>query len=296
MEVPETINDEELLKNPMWKTEQGKPIREAIQYLEYGKDNYWTGDKMVDHTILVAEPIFRYAFPNCQALFAFDNASNHCYFAKDILVAEKMNRNPGSTQPKICDSFIYSKGRPQAMVFPDNHPIITLRGKAKGLEQVLRELELWKNYRSDGFPFLLKCSTTDRCKGCQPIDGGCCGKNVLANERDFCNQKGRLEEEIQARGQKVIFYSKFHYKLNFIERFWCSAKWFACENCKYNFEALQNILSKALHSVTKSMINRYYLHCHKILEMYIDGYKYETKSFKDTIYRSHRQVIDKSKW
>ena len=32
-------------------------------YLEYGMDNYWTGEKMVDHSITVALPIFRLAFP-----------------------------------------------------------------------------------------------------------------------------------------------------------------------------------------------------------------------------------------
>jgi hypothetical protein len=55
---------------------EGKPVREGLQDLEYGKDNYWTGEKMVEHTTRVAIPIFKYAFPDCEALFAFDNASN----------------------------------------------------------------------------------------------------------------------------------------------------------------------------------------------------------------------------
>ena len=32
-------------------------------YLEYSKDNDWTGQEMVDHAIAVALPIFRLAFP-----------------------------------------------------------------------------------------------------------------------------------------------------------------------------------------------------------------------------------------
>jgi hypothetical protein len=48
----------------------------------------------------------------------------------------------------------------------------------------------------------------------------------MASQRDFQEQKGRLEEELQAAGQLVIFYPKFHCELNFIERFWCAAKWY----------------------------------------------------------------------
>jgi len=56
----------------------------------------------------------------------------------------------------------------------------------------------------------------------------------------FCfAQKGRLEEEVQARNHNVIFYPKFHCGLNFIERFWSAAKYFARENCQYSLEKLR---------------------------------------------------------
>jgi len=41
------------------------------------------------------------------------------------------------------------------MEFSDDHPVLASRGKAKGVEQVLRERELWRDCRSDGFAFLL---------------------------------------------------------------------------------------------------------------------------------------------
>jgi hypothetical protein len=41
---------------------------------------------------------------------------------------------------------------------------------------------------------------------------------------DFIGQKGRLQEELEAANQTVMFYPKFHCELNFIERFWCAAK------------------------------------------------------------------------
>ena len=61
----------------------------------------------------------------------------------------------------------------------------------------------------------------------------------MASQRDFQEQKGRLEEELQAAGQLVIFYSKFHRELNFIERFWCAVKWYTRENCKYTLAGLR---------------------------------------------------------
>jgi len=61
--------------------------------------------------------------------------------------------------------------------------------------------------------------------------GGCCARAVLAADRDFRDQKGRLEEELLAGRQEAIFYPKFHCELNFVERFWCAAKFYARENC-----------------------------------------------------------------
>jgi len=67
---------------------------------------------MVEHTARVAVPIFKRAFPDCEALFAFDNASSHCAFAVDASVASKMNLLSGGKQPLLRD------GLPQAQHAP----------------------------------------------------------------------------------------------------------------------------------------------------------------------------------
>lgn len=41
----------------------------------------------------------------------------------------------------------------------------------------------------------------------------------MSKQPDFQGQRDRLQEEIEATGNLVIFYLKFHYKLNFIERY-----------------------------------------------------------------------------
>jgi len=44
LQVPDTISDAEILRNPMWPKRNGCPVRDAFEYLEYGKGNYWTGE------------------------------------------------------------------------------------------------------------------------------------------------------------------------------------------------------------------------------------------------------------
>jgi hypothetical protein len=298
LKVPDHLSDEELLSDPTWpKDGTGKPVREGLHYFEYGKDNYWTGDKMVEHTARVAVPIFKRAFPDCEALFAFDNASNHCAFAADALVASKMNLLPGGKQPLLRDGFDHNRGMPQRMIFDNDHPDYALRGKAKGIRQVLGERGLWRERRADGFRFLLLCPKTHDRPGCDPgLNGECCATALLQSQRDFAEQKGRLQEEVEAAGHSVIFYPKFHCELNFIERFWCASKHYARENCEYNLNGLRKTLPAACKSVSTASIYRYYQHCCRIIEAYIEGHKYGTEAFVERAYKSHRRVADKSKW
>jgi len=302
LQVPQHITNDMLLDeslHPQWPcTSDGNPVRDAMMYLEYGKDNYWTSEKMVDHAISIALPIFRLAFPGCQALFAFDNASNHCCYKSDALLAAKMNLGPGGKQPFLRETFIHSLGRPQTMVWPDTASIPShLRGKQKGIMQVLKERKLWpeNGRRSDGFNFLLECPVDSNRTGCKP-EGGCCARTVLSAEPDFQQQKGRLQEELECRGQLVIFYPKFHCELNFIERYWCGCKWYARENCQYTLEGLRETVPEALNSVPSATIHRHYLHCLRIINAYASGAEYGSREFKEWVYKAHRQVVDKSKW
>ena len=124
----------------------------------------------------------------------------------------------------------------------------------------------------------------------------CCARRVLSQQQDFRDQKGHLQEEIEAANHLIIFYPKFHCELNFIERFWCAAKWHARENCEHSPEGLRKIVPAALDSVSAVSINRYYNHCARVIDAYTDGFKYGTKDFTAHVYKSHRQVVDKTKW
>jgi transposase len=65
-------------------------------------------------------------------------------------------------------------------------------------------------------------------------------------ESDFLAQKGAIEELIENAGHKCIFFSKFYYELNFIERYWGAAKRYSRNNCDYSWKGLQKWFLKDL--------------------------------------------------
>lgn len=125
-----------------WPRENDDPIKppiwQAVCHFEYGTDNYWTASLMIEQAINVAVRIANIAFPHCEALFAFDNASDHCSFAADALLATKMNPNTGDKQPMMRNG--HHNGHIQQMAFPKGTTVAeSSRGNAKGIRQVLLE-------------------------------------------------------------------------------------------------------------------------------------------------------------
>lgn len=157
-QVPDAVTDSILLDeelHPRWpRQEDGMPIRNAMKFMGYVKDNYWTGEKMV---------------------------------------ASSMNLNPDGEQVNMRETFVPSLGRTQLPTWPEDNLVpIQLRVVPKCLKQVLMERGLWpaNNIRSDGFAFLTQCPTTGGRLGCnrsEPISGCCCARYVMANESDFRN-------------------------------------------------------------------------------------------------------------
>src|SRR5205085_8950336 len=89
-----------------------------------------------------AIPIFEATHPNAIGIFAFDNSTSHGAFAPDALVASRMNVNPSGKQPQMRDTKFNSQV--QKMNFPDDYFDQTLRGKPKGMKQILEERQLMK--------------------------------------------------------------------------------------------------------------------------------------------------------
>jgi len=53
---------------------------------------------------------------------------------------------------------------------------------------------------------------------------------ILEVEYDFQNEKSMLETIILEAGHEVIFYPKYHCKLNYIEYYWAAVKRYTQEH------------------------------------------------------------------
>uniref|UniRef100_U9SS71 Uncharacterized protein n=2 Tax=Rhizophagus irregularis TaxID=588596 RepID=U9SS71_RHIID len=51
------------------------------------QEGYWTAEHLLEQIECKAISIFEALYPDCIAVFAFDNSSNHAAFSKDALVA-----------------------------------------------------------------------------------------------------------------------------------------------------------------------------------------------------------------
>ncbi|RGB30484.1 hypothetical protein C1646_627909 [Rhizophagus diaphanus] len=203
---------------------------EARYFLKPGinQEGYWTAEHLLEQIECKVIPIFEALYPDCVAVFAFNNNSNHAAFSKDALVASQMNLNPDSKQPVMRNTYFGPNNQLQTMVFPITYHDEKLRDKPKGIKQILIECRKWP---PGGL--ILDCK---ECKEkIQDISRTtCCACQVISLEPNFIAQKGAIEELIENAGHKCIFFPKFHCKLNFIERYWGAAKRYLYENCDYS--------------------------------------------------------------
>ncbi|PKC16838.1 hypothetical protein RhiirA5_406527 [Rhizophagus irregularis] len=73
------------------------------------------------------------------------------------------------------------------------------------------------------------------------------GMKIILEEREI----------IEAKGHKVIFYSKFYCELNYIEMYWGAAKRYAHQQYDYSWTELQRVVPLVLDSVPVSHIRKY---------------------------------------
>src|SRR5215813_11535653 len=85
----------------------------------------------------------------------------------------------------------------------------------------------------------------------------CCMRKILSLQPDFISQKSQLQEEIEKRGHKCIFYPKYHCELNYIEMYWGAAKRYTRDNCNYTWSGLQKTVPEALDSVSLVTIRKF---------------------------------------
>lgn len=93
-----------------------------------------------------------------------------------------MNLSPEGAQPIMRDDwYIDESGQKcvQSMIFPENHK---LKGKPKGIKQVLKECNLWPN---KGIRLICKqCS--EKQDDVNPDRSNCCTRRIILLQHNFC--------------------------------------------------------------------------------------------------------------
>jgi hypothetical protein len=184
----------------------GKILRDARKVIFPGSNgDPWWDTKQLLEQVDNAITIFEEAHPKCQALFVFDQSSAHASLGPDALKAFEMNKGDGGKQRVQRDTIIPMSN--PSIAQRGNIQKMTINGKAKGLEQVLKERGVdTQKFRKA------------KCAPVCPLDSkGCCMARWLSQQDDFLNQPSMLESLIVGRGHQCIFLPKFHCELNPIE-------------------------------------------------------------------------------
>ena len=228
--------------------------REARILFKAGKnrDGYFENKHLIEQT-KHAMAIFKEKHPNDQMLIIFDNATTHQARAQDALSVLKMPCWPKLwvTKKQTCKmrNGLFRDGTSQAFYYPNNHP--TYPGYFKGMAKILEE----RGY--DVRNLKAQCGQSfGHCKDISPTSQCCC-RRILYNEPDFTEQKGSLQELIEAEGHLCDFYPKFHPELNFIEQYWGAAK-YTYRSCppSSKIEDMEKNVIHALDAIPLVLIQR----------------------------------------
>ena len=231
--------------------------------LEYGesREGYWSSDKfMVQMEVAVKIANIRYPKTDgWNVVWVFDHSSCHTAMAHDALDVAKMNVKPGGKQAVMRDTMW--AGKPQKMTFA--------LGVPKGMKQVLEERGI----------------NTITLKADQM-------RQILAAHDDFKNEKPRLIQFMEGKGQTALYLPKFHPELNPIERVWCQAKRYSKAHCKYTLPSLRNTVHPALDSVTLENIVNFNRKARDYMCAYLEGFSAGPKleDHVKKVYKSHRKV------
>jgi hypothetical protein len=263
---------------PTWGLNEGlrpTPYQATVQ-LECGGEDWFTGDLLLDQTLNAAIPLFEQAHPGCKAVFFFDNATIHSSYADNALLAKSLALKAGYGTA-VRDTFDYRNNRPQKMTDEN--------GESRGLKEILKERGLWRP------GMRVQCRKEDG--NYNPIclqSCSVCARGVIAQERDFQEQRCRLAEEVEKRGHYCLFLPKFHPETNPIEYYWGATKVYTRKNCGYSLTALRKTVPEALKAVPREQILRYFEKVDRICTAYAEGDVYGTKDFAQKVYTSHRRV------
>lgn len=256
-------------------------LENSAEMIQIGKNHegFWTVEHLLVQLKEKVIPSFNRMHPGSQALFCFDNSTNHQAMASDALVASRMNKGSGGKQPVLRDGwFVDPDGKITVQKMTDAN------GKPLGLKNVLLERGKW----IEGLR--LKCG--NRVEIANDVECTCCCIHRMASQPDFINQKSALEEVILENEHLMTFFPKFHCELNPIERMWAASKQYVRRECDYSFPSLLRNVPKSLSEIPIAQIRKYFQRSIRLIEAYHKDIPYKLALYAHKKYKSHRRLPD----
>lgn len=254
-------------------------------------DGYWKNEDLAAQLTKVI-PLFESLHPDCQLLFAFDNSQNHHAMAPDALVVNRLNLSDGGAHVSNMRDTVYRNDEGNLIPQPMQKFGIdgnVFRRVQKGIKCILQERNLWDKLSRQ---VLI-------CKYCSGNAIGprekeyCCATRCLSMQPDFMSQRIWLQEIVEDRGHKFIFFPKYHCELNYIEMIWAYIKRLLRSECTYDFQVLLNSLDEVLqHRIPLSFIRRAESRCFRYMSGYRKGLVGPILDYAMKKYKSHRRFPD----
>ena len=182
-------------------------------------------------------------FPWAQAVFIFDNSSNHRKMADDALNANRMNVNPGGKNVPIMHDTLWD-GKVQTMTM-----VVGDKKVNKGLSLVLQERKLYD-------PAVKHLNKKEL-------------QAMLAECLDFKNEITLLQHAAVNKGHCALYLPRFHCELNPIEFWWSQAKRYVAERCEYTIGSLRRLLPEAIEkAVTLQIVSNFFTKIRESMAVY----------------------------
>ncbi|KAF8221455.1 hypothetical protein L208DRAFT_1327948 [Tricholoma matsutake] len=150
------------------------------------------------------------------------------------------------------------------------------------MEEIIKERGLWP---VDGL--------LAQCKGfkCKPGHTNFCCRRILFTQPDFVSQKSWLEEFVTSCGHICDFYLKYHCELNFIEKYWGTAKLQYCITaCMANIVEMEKNMLNCLDDVPLLQMRRYVNRSACFMSTYDQGLSGVEAAWANHKYYSHHTL------
>lgn len=269
---------------------------EHWKMVEPTSEGWWTNRdliKQLDEFL----PTLAIRYPGCVGLFQFDNSGNHGMMAPDALSAARLNLGDGFPKQTVSDkdagldcvafrntTFTGPDGAEHTQIFTYTDATGALCHK--GIKSILVERRLWREASE-----VIKTRYTlqkfnahkfvDHEKGVRGPNIACTyrlhtemhleeARELLASQPDFVAQRSRnwITETVERHGHLAIFGPKFHPELAAIELLWGGMKKYLKKHCDYTVKTLKENIPKALDSISKTEIRRYFAHVARYMRAY----------------------------